>query len=519
MISISNIPAPIVRHAIGLWRRRWIVMVIAGLTAIAAWAAVWLLPDKYESRAQVFVQTETVLDPVMRGFVARPDYQRRVEVMTLQLLTRPNVEQIIYRAGLDKTIEASSELERRAKLEQMIDWVAGEIKIRSPQQLYFIITYEYGDPKVARNVVDAVLNLLIEQDLGASLSENEEARRRLEEQIKVFDERLTAKEREVADFRRVNAAELSVVEGSTRQRGQREADLSRVTDELAFAKRRVSTLENLLSTTPSVSSGDELDDLLVELAQLRSQYQENYPDIVALQARIAELQAGGPNTLPDNPEYIRIRNELRTARDLVASLEDREGRLVTGLEEMSLTIGQAPAVSAELQRIIRDYDQTQKNYEELIQRRDGLSLSTSLGAGGQGVEYKVFERPSVSLTPISPPRFILIVGGLVGAFGVGAAVALGMSFLDRTFSQSSELANAYGLPVLGALSEVRSDNVKHHQFADFRNLGLASLALVMLCGGYLYWEVFRPPTAGSALEGAQNAGSDLPAKPELRDVS
>lgn len=494
-------------------------MWIAIVSAFVAWVGVWSLPDKYESRAQVFVQTETVLDPVMRGFVARPDYQRRVEVMTLQLLTRPNVEQIIYRAGLDKTIEASTELERRTKLEGMIDWVAGEIKIRSPQQLYFVITYEHGDPKVARNVVDAVLNLLIEQDLGASLSENEEARRRLDEQIQVFDERLTAKEREVAEFRRANAAELGIVEGNSRQRGQREADLSRVTDEIAFAKRRVSTLENLLSTTPRVSSGDELDDLLVELAQLRSQYQENYPDIVALKARIAELQVGGRNTLPDNPEYLRIRNELRSARDLVASLEDREGRLVTDLEEMSLTIGQAPAVSAELQRIIRDYDQTQKNYEELVQRRDGLSLSTKLGAGGHGVEYKVFERPGLALTPVSPPRMVLILAGLVGAFGIGGAVALGMSFLDRTFSQSSELENAYGLPVLGALSEVRSDAVKHEQWVDLRNLGIASLALVLLCGAVLYWQVYRISPVTPALEGSQNAKGEVIAKPELRDVS
>ena len=47
-----------------------------------------MLPDKYESRAHVYVQTETILEPVLNGVVARPDYARRVEVMTLQTSIR-----------------------------------------------------------------------------------------------------------------------------------------------------------------------------------------------------------------------------------------------------------------------------------------------------------------------------------------------------------------------------------------------------------------------------------------------
>lgn len=518
MINFSNLPAPIIRYAVGLWRRRWTVLVVAWGTALVCWLGLWTLPDQYQSRAQVFVQTETILDPVMNGVMARPDYQRRVEVMTLQLLTRPNVEQIIYRAGLDKELNATNPAERRAQLQQMIDWVAGEIKIKSPKELYFIITYEYGDPKIARNVVDAVLNLLIEQDLGASLTENEEARRRLDEQIQVFDDRLTAREREVADFRRLNAAELSVVDGNVRQRDQRESTLARVTDDLALAKRRVSTLQSLLASTPRVSSGRELDDLLVELAQLRSQYQENYPDIINLKARIEQLQAGSANALPDNPEYLRIRNELTAARDLAASLEDREARLIAELESLSLTIGQAPAVSAELQRIIRDYDQTQKNYEELIQRRDRLSLTAKLGAGGQGVDYRVFERPTVSTTPVSPPRFFFIVGGLFLAFMVGAGAALGLTFLDKSFSQTSELADAYGLPVLGALSESPSLDVRRNRLLDFKKLGVVTSALLVVCGAYLYWEVFR--VAPSDLSsGSQNAMVTPTKASELKDVS
>ena len=112
-IRIEDLPAPLIRHLNGLWRRRWLVVAAVWGAALLGWFGVWLLPDRYESRAQVYVQTETILQPVLRDVVASLDYTDRVDVMRLQLLARPNVEEILYRAGLDREIEATSEIERR----------------------------------------------------------------------------------------------------------------------------------------------------------------------------------------------------------------------------------------------------------------------------------------------------------------------------------------------------------------------------------------------------------------------
>ena len=242
LFKFSDLPQPVLRSLNGLWRRRWLIIAVAWMIALAGWFVVWLIPDKFESRAQVFVQTETILEPVLNGFTARPDYTRRVDVMQQQLLTRPNVEEIILRSGLDKTIEARSPLERRAKMQSMVDWVAGQIDIQSPREMYFVISYKNGDPKIARTVVDAVLNMLIEQDLGASLTESEAARRRLDLQIEEYEEKLTANERAVVAFRNEHASELSVSQGALRQRELKENDMARVRDELERTKGRVLTL-------------------------------------------------------------------------------------------------------------------------------------------------------------------------------------------------------------------------------------------------------------------------------------
>ena len=495
MFEFSDLPRPVIRHLNGLWRRRWLVLAAAWLAALIGWFAIWLLPNKYESRAHVYVQTETILEPVLNGFTARPDYAQRVEVMRLQLLTRPNVEEIILRAGLDDTIKARSPREKRAKMEAMVDWVAGQIRIESPRDMYFIISYKNSDPKIARDVVDAVLNMLIEQDLGASISESEAARRRLNLQIEEYDEKLAANERAVAAFRRTHAAELATTQGAARRQDLKENELVRTSDELARTKGRILTLQNLLSATSRTTSGDELDRLKVELADLRSKYEESHPDIRGVLARIEQLEKGGGGALSSNPEYIRLRSELRVARGSVVGLEAREARLREELETLDFAVDEAPAVEAELQQIIREYEQTQKTYDELLARRDRLELTKNLGAAGRGVEYKVFEYPQQAMLPTDPPRLLLILGVFVLAAGAGAGAAMLLSLMDKSYAQASELQEAFGLPVLGAISEVRSESVMATRMADYRRLMAASAALVFVGALYTYLTVLRAPSS------------------------
>lgn len=503
MFDLSDLPRPLIRYGVGLWRRRWLVVAATWLAALVLWFGVWLLPDRYESRAQVFVQTETILDPVMTGVTARPNYEQRVAVVKQQLLTRPNVQEIIYRSGLDKTIKASSEADRRVKMEQLIDWVSNQISIDSPQQNYFDITYRFGDPEISRRVVDAVLNLLIEQDLGATLQEKEEARRRLEAEISRFDEQLTAKEKEVADFRRLHANELAVIEGNVRQKEQLATEIQRVTDQISSEQRRASTLRALLSTTPRSSAGDELNVLKVQLAQLRSQYNESYPDIENIKQRIAQLEGGGAG-LPANPEHQRLQNELVVAEGAVAELKLREERLRSDAEALAVTMGQAPEVMADLQRIQRSYEQTQKSYNDLIEKRDRLTLTANLGAAGRGVSYQVFERPAAALRPAEPARIILIPVALLLAIGAGAALGLLAAHFDRTYTQTVDLEQAFGLPVLGSIGVVKSAFTRKLQQDDLMKLAAAGGALAFLGLLYLYVEVFMTPAAAHK-SGAQSA--------------
>lgn len=501
MLQLSELPPTAIRFANGLWRHRWVIMAVTWIVALLGWVAVWLLPNQFESRAQVFVQTESILEPVLTGVTARPDYSRRVEVMRLQLLTRPNVQEVILRSGLDEEIVAGNAVERSAKLEAMVNRLAATIQISSPREMYFIISYRNKNPEMARRVVDAVLNMLIEQDLGASLSENQEARRRLDLQIEDYEERLFSSEQRISQFRRANASELSASQDTVRQRAQREAEVLRLDDEIAGMSARIITLQNLMSTTSQTNSDDELDGLRVELADLRSRFEETHPDIRGVIARINQLERAG-SQLSSNSEFIRLQSELSVARQSLRSLTSRRTRVRDELSALDQAVVEAPAAVAGVQQLERRHDSLVDTLDELMDRRDRLDLTTKIGPGGRGVEYQVYERPQRAISPVAPPHTLLNIFVFMLAGGAGVATALGLTLIDRSFSQVDQLREAFGLPVLGALTEAPSLQIVRKRKNNLIGLASTGVALVIICGIFTYISSFRLPSELPANEAA-----------------
>ena len=69
----------------------------------AFWAAVvlWRVPDRYEALARVYVDTQSVLKPLMQGLTVQPNVDQQVTMLSRSLISRPNVSRLVDMAGLD----------------------------------------------------------------------------------------------------------------------------------------------------------------------------------------------------------------------------------------------------------------------------------------------------------------------------------------------------------------------------------------------------------------------------------
>ena len=75
-----------------MWHRRWYGLAAAWLAAIIGVIVVYRIPNKYEASARVYVDTESLLRPLLGALAVQPNVDQQVGLISRTLLSRPNVE-------------------------------------------------------------------------------------------------------------------------------------------------------------------------------------------------------------------------------------------------------------------------------------------------------------------------------------------------------------------------------------------------------------------------------------------
>src|SRR3546814_3432945 len=90
-------------YAIAAWQRRWYGVALAWLVCVAGWLAVERIPDRYQSSAQVNIDTTSMLRPLMAGIAAdlSAGAMAQLSVVRQTLLTRPNLEKVMRMTDID----------------------------------------------------------------------------------------------------------------------------------------------------------------------------------------------------------------------------------------------------------------------------------------------------------------------------------------------------------------------------------------------------------------------------------
>ena len=82
------------------WRYRWVAVATAWAVAIVGWIGVQFIPDKYSSTTQVYVDTESLLKPLLSGLAVNRDVMGQVGMMQVVMLSRPNLEKVAQKTDL-----------------------------------------------------------------------------------------------------------------------------------------------------------------------------------------------------------------------------------------------------------------------------------------------------------------------------------------------------------------------------------------------------------------------------------
>lgn len=482
----------------GAWRYRWRALTAAWLVCVLGWLLVYSIPDYYQARARVYVDSQSMLKPLLQGLTVNTDVMNTATIMTRALLSRPNLENVVDETGLRHRVKDERQLEYLlAELNKKIEIIEDEQRA----DLLWIM-YTDTDPRLAKDVVDTLLVGFVERTLGMNQEDSGVAQRFLDEQIKEYEVRLEEAEGRLKEFKRQNVGKMPSDNIDYYQR------LQAANDELDQARLKLREVANRVRQLQSQVAGEEpvfgfatstretpesraiekrLNKLKQEQDTLLLRFTEEHPDLVAVRRTIAELEAkkeelaqkqlefGSTVRAEENPVYQQMKIALGQAQAEAAALRVRVAERKRQVDYLGERVDTLPRVEAELKKLNRDYDVIRKNYEELLSRRESANLSLKAEQTSDDLQFKIIDPPRVPLTPAGPNRLLFISVMLLFGVGAGVAMAFFWSQVNPGFYSSSTLGTAAGRPVLGSVSVswVPAMRVRHAvKFAFFTMSGL-----------------------------------------------
>lgn len=486
-----------------IWLRRWYLLIVAWVICVGGWIWVDSLPDRYQASAQVYVNTESVLGPLMQGMAVRTDTDQKVRMMTRTLLTRPNLEEVVRRADMDHL--ADTEEERDA----LVTRLSSDIRMSGGQrENIYTIRYEHRDPQLARRVVQSLVTMFVEEGLGDARQDVVTSQRFIEEQIKHYQNRLAEQEEKIEEFKRANIGLVQGRSGSYYDKLQETRNkLEQARLEYREAVNRRDSLQRRISGDEPVLLADqqsnqaggatpELDQRIAhlesELDEMRRRYTDDHPDVTSTRRIIGELKeereaaaqnaSGQPQRdVSENSYYQQLQFALADAESRVSSLEARVQEYQQRYEELQESVDQIPEVESRHQSLVRDYNVLKNNYERLLQIRERAQLSGDMDAQAETVDFRVIEPPRVPPDPSAPDRPLLASTVLVAGVGAGVGFAFLMGQLRRLVMTREDLSAITGCPVIGMVSRVKSAG---YRFRRSLMIGIYSVAAGLLVVGY-----------------------------------
>ncbi len=503
----------------GIWKFRWLGLVVAWITAILGVAVVWKIPDRYEATARIYVDTDSILKPLMAGLAVQPNVDQQVSMLSRTLINRPNIEKLIRMADLD--LKSQSKAQQDALVEQLLKTI--ELRGGAGVNLYSM-TYRDLEPERAKRVVQAMVSIFVESGLGASRKDTDSAKTFLTEQIKAFEAKLEAAETRLKEFRLRN---LALQSGDGKDSTARLIEMNQALDAARLqlkeaensrdAARQQLAQERALAPTSSsaVASQEaafpvatpEIDGRLEaqrrSLDSLLQRYTDQHPDVVstkrllkdledqkrkevqelrraAMAAAAAAAQGSGAPGPTASLAAQELGRSLAASEVQVAGLKARVSEFTARYNTAREAMKTAPQLEAEAAQLNRDYNITKKNYDDLVARRQSAVMTGELDVASGMADFRLIDPPRVSPQPVSPNRLVLYLGVLGAALGLGMAFAFAASQLRPTFSDADDLRRKTGMPLLGVVTLLVSDADRKRQRMSLVRYFAASGGLIGL---------------------------------------
>ena len=482
----------------GMWARRWYGVAAAWLVGALGVVAMLLVPERHEASARIYVDTQSILKPLMKGLTVQPDAEQQVVMLSRLLVSRANVERLVEMAQLSSGDE--SVVER----DELVDGVGRGVVVRSAgtDNLY-TLSYRDPDPQTALRVVESLVKIFLESNRSVGRNESQAAQSFIESQIPLYRAKLEEAEHRLKEFRlrHVDVPTASSADLSSRVTDLA-AELTKVRLEVREAEDAYSAAKAALQreaqqqtvATPELDARIEAERR--RLDELLQRYGEAHPDVrsarellASLQerrrAQLAELRSGTAGAsvggvVTKSVASQELMKVLAASEVQLAALRTRANEYSSRYEQALAHMKAYPQLEAEWAQLNRDYAVHKKNYEDLLGRRESALMSVNVESASGIAELRVIDPPRVAPRPVTPARKLMLPLVLAGALMAGLAAAFVVSQLQPLCHRAEDLREHFDVPLLGVVTLAASPGHTSRMRLSLAQFAMASGTLVAL---------------------------------------
>lgn len=527
-------------------RRRWLIFLSIFLFWMVGWIVGRLIPASYVSEAIIGIEQQEVPEQYVEPNVNNSDLQNRVQTMTQQILSRPRLQSTIDRFhlypethGLTSLVVPADPVERMRK-DIKIELVAPEKTAGriTPPPTAFKIHYAANSSELAQRVNSELTSMFIEENLKSQQQLSQSTTDFLSSELANARTKLDQQEAKVRDFKakhfgdlpsqvQTNVQILSGLQGqlqsaqvaldNARQQG---LYLESIQQQYNSAEKEQSTSESSVS---SVALEKELINMRVRLADERSKYTEDYPDIVSLKDKIAKMEtmkkqmdeASASRRKSDNPSdkssdnpsdksndnvaaadevrpgsltpIMQIRSQIKANELQTKNFQKRVDDLEAEISQYRARLNLTPETEQELADVSRGYDESKANYDSLLKKQDQSQLATSLEQRQQGGQFSILDPSSLPDTPAIPIALICSLGGLALGIFFGFGLAAFREMTNVRVRQESDLIEVVPTRVLVGIPHLAVPGEQERRLFR-RRLEISAVVgmLLLIVAGNLY---------------------------------
>ena len=365
-----------------LKRRWWIIAIPAIIFPAVGFGISYLVQPQYMSQTLVLVEQQKVPESYVKAVVTE-DLNGRLATMKEQILSRSRLQPIIERFNLFANGKMS--------MDDRIDMTRKNIGITPIQSEIartnglpgFYISFKANDARTAQLVCGEIQSLFVSENLNDRAASAAGTTDFLKSQLADAKAKLDEEDQRLREFEQTYMGKLPGAESSninmmsslntqldaaTQSLNRMEQDKSYIESQLAIQVQNQAAQNSQHGGVGPQGQETELQQLLAQEADLTSRYTVDYPDVVSVKRKIAELRqkiANAPPapavaTTPSTKTTIepigiqQIRLQIRAMDQAIAAKKHDQAAIQTQLHTYQERVASSPQIEEEYKAITRD---------------------------------------------------------------------------------------------------------------------------------------------------------------------